>query len=60
VEIITDQRKEFCKKLTDELFQLMEIKHGRTSAYHPQCTAQAEVANKTIAKFLRKQVDTLT
>jgi hypothetical protein len=25
----------------------MEMKHGRTSAYHPQCNAQAEVANKT-------------
>ena len=60
VEVITDQGKEFCNKLTDELFQLMEMKHGRTSAYHPQCNAQAEVANKTIAKFLRNQVDTST
>ncbi len=31
-----------------------------TSAYHPQFNAQAEVANKTIAKFLRNQVDTST
>jgi hypothetical protein len=60
VEVITDQGKEFCNKLTDELFQLVEMKHGRTSAYHPQFNAQAEVANKTIAKFLRNQVDTST
>ena len=59
-EIITDQGKEFSNKLTDKLFQLMEIKHSRTSAYHQQCNAQAEVANKTIAKFLRNQVDTST
>ncbi len=44
VEAITDQGKEFCNKLTDELFQLMEMKHGRTSAYQPQCNDQAEVA----------------
>jgi hypothetical protein len=29
VEVITDQGKEFCNKLTDELFQLMEMKHGK-------------------------------
>lgn len=32
VEVITDLGKEFCNKLTDKLFQLMEIKHGWTSA----------------------------
>ena len=45
VEVITDQGKEFFNKLTDKLFQLMEMKHIRTSAYHPQCNAQAEVGN---------------
>jgi hypothetical protein len=58
VEVIMDQGKEFCNKLTDKLFQLMEMKHGRTPAYHLQCNAQAKVAHKTIAKFLRNQVDT--
>ena len=60
MELITDQGKEFCNKLSDELFKLMEMKHGRTSAYHPQCNSQAEVANKTIAKYLRNVVDTST
>ncbi len=60
VELITDQGKEFCNKLSDELFKLMEMKHGRTSAYYPQCNSQAEVANKTIAKYLRNVVDTTT
>jgi hypothetical protein len=60
VEVITDQGKEFCNKLTNERFQLIEMKHGTTPAYHPQCNAQAEVANKTNVKFLRNQVDTST
>ncbi len=60
VKLITDQGKEFCNKLSDELFKLMEMKHGRTSAYHPQCNSQAEVANKTIAKYLRNVVNTTT
>ncbi len=38
----------------------MEMKQGRTLAYHPQCNAQAEVANKSIAKFLKNQVDTFS
>ena len=38
----------------------MELKHGRTSAYHPQCNSQVEVANKTIAKYLKTVVDKAT
>jgi hypothetical protein len=34
----------------------MEMKHGQTLAYHPQCNSQAEFANKTIAKCLRNVV----
>jgi hypothetical protein len=59
VELITDQGKEFCNKLSDELLKLMEMKHGRTLAYQPQCNSQAEVANKTIAKYLRNVVNTI-
>jgi hypothetical protein len=33
---------------------------GRSSAYHSQCNAQAEVANKTITKYLRNEVNTST
>jgi len=31
-----------------------------TAAYHPQCNAQAEVCNKTIAKYLNSFVDETT
>jgi len=32
----------------------------RTAAYHPQCNAQAEVCNKTIAKYLNSFEDKTT
>ena len=38
----------------------MHVNHVTTSAYHPQCNAQAEVANKTIAKYLASFVDEST
>ena len=60
MEIITDQGKEFCNKLSDELFKLLNVTHNTTTAYHPQCNAQAEVANKTIAKYLRSFVNQTT
>ena len=61
LQVVTDQGKEFCAQLTDELFSLLNIQHTTTTAYHPQCNSQAEVANKTIAKYLSRVVgeDTL-
>ena len=59
-EIITDQGKEFCAKLTKDLFQLLQITHLTTTADHPQCNSQAEVANKTIAKYLTSYVSDST
>ena len=53
MEIITDHGKEFCNKLSKEFCKLLELKHGRT--YRPQCNAQVEVGNKTIAKYLRNK-----
>ena len=60
IEVVTDQGKEFCAKLTDDLFKLLQIKHTTTTAYHPQCNSQAEVANKTIAKYLASFVNAAT
>lgn len=58
--IITDQGREFVGQLTKDLFTLLKIEHNTTSAYHPQCNSQAEVANKTIAKYLSSFVDDST
>ena len=60
LEIVTDQGKEFCNKMSDELYQLLGTRHQTTTARHPQCNASAEVCNKTIAKYLNSFVDAST
>jgi len=47
VQINTDGGKEFVNKLSEELFQLLNVRHTKTSPAHPQCNAQVEVFNKT-------------
>ena len=47
LELVTDQGKEFCGHLTEDLFKLLAVRHNTTTAHHPQCNSQAEVANKT-------------
>jgi hypothetical protein len=44
----------------EELFQLLNVSHTKTSLTHPQCNAQVEVFNKTVKKFLQSFVDDTT
>ncbi len=60
VQIHSDNRTEFVNKLNKEFFKLLDIKHFTTTPGHPQCNAQAEVFNKTMAKYLALFVDSLT
>jgi transposase InsO family protein len=60
LEIVSDNGKEFRNKLATELYKRLDIEHTTTAAYHPQCNAQAEVCNKTIAKYLNSFVDEST
>jgi hypothetical protein len=60
LEIVSDNGKEFRNKLAAELYKRLDIDHTTTAAYHPQCNAQAEVCNKTIAKYLNSFVDETT
>jgi hypothetical protein len=60
LEIVSDGGKEFCNELAKELYKLLGIEHTTTTPYHPQCNAQAEVANKTIQKYLASFVDKST
>ncbi len=60
LEIVTDQGKEFTNLMAQQLFKALHIKHSTTSSYHPQCNSQAEVCNKTIAKYLAAFVDSST
>jgi hypothetical protein len=59
-QIQTDGGKEFVNKLLEELFQLLNVRHTKTSPAHPQCNAQVEVFNKTVKKFLQSFVDDTT
>ncbi len=52
LDLVTDQGTEFCAKLSKELFARLGTAHLMTSSHHPQCNSQAEVTNKTIAKYL--------
>jgi hypothetical protein len=52
--------KEIVNKLSEELIQLLNVSHTKTSPAHPQCNAQVEVFNKTIKKFLKSFVDDTT
>ncbi len=52
-----NQGKEFCTKLSDELLKRLCSNH---SPHHLQCNSQAEVANKTIAKYLASFCDNST
>ena len=60
IQIHSDGGKEFCNKLADKLYELLDIKHTKTSPAHPQCNAQVEVFNKTVAKYLASFVDNST
>jgi hypothetical protein len=56
-QIHTDSGKEFVNKLSNELFQLPNVQHTKTTPAHPQCNAQLEVFNKTVKKYLASFVD---
>ena len=60
LEFVSDNGKEFCNNLAKELYALLQIKHSTTTPYWPQCNAQAEVANKTIQKYLASFMDKTT
>ncbi len=60
LELITDQGKEFTNKMAKHPFSSLNIRHSTTSSYHPQCNSQAEVCNKTIAKYLAAFIDEST
>jgi hypothetical protein len=60
LDLITDQGKEYCAKVSDDLLKRLGATHITTSPHHPQCNSQAEVANKTIAKYLASFCDDST
>ncbi len=59
-EIVTDGGKEFCNKISADLYEKLRISHSITSPAHPQCNALAEVANKHFQKYLSRMCENNT
>jgi hypothetical protein len=55
--LMSDQGREFDNKVMDELCLIFGVKKKRTSPYHPETNAQAEVYNKSIIKYMKAQLD---
>lgn len=55
--IITDQGREFCNELNDQLCNYLGIKHRVTSAYNPQANGLTERFNRTLVESLVKYVN---
>ena len=49
--------KEFINKIMTELYDKLDIKGSKTTPAHPQFNSQAEVFNKTLAKYMKTVVD---
>ncbi len=56
-QVVTDRGKEFCNKLTDELYKKLGVQHLRTSAYHPQTNSSAESFNRELIKIMCTLLD---
>ena len=59
-QLVTDQGKEFVAQVCQQIWKKLDLLHITTSARHPQANAQAEVVNKTIARYLASFVDETT
>ena len=55
--IITDQGREFCNLINEELMERAHCKHRITSAYHPQSNGLVERQNRTTTQFLLKNMN---
>ena len=53
--VISDQGREFCNRITDQLFALTGTEHRVTSAYHPQSNGLVERFNQTLVNALVKK-----
>ena len=60
LELTCDNSKENRSKIVKSLAEHFKIEQHFTTPFHPQCNAQVEIVNKTIAKYLRSFVDDTT
>jgi hypothetical protein len=52
--IHTDGGNKFINKITEELYTKVDIKGTHTAPAQPQCNSQAELFNKTLAKYMTR------
>ena len=57
-QIISDGGSHFCNKPFENLLSKYGVKHKVATTYHPQTSAQVELANKEIKTILMKVVNT--
>lgn len=55
--LITDQGREFCNALNEELCQMLGIEHRVSAPYHPQTNGLTERFNQTLCSALAKYVN---
>lgn len=55
--VLSDGGTEFVNKVAQALFDQLNVKKMTTTPYHPQCNAQAEVINKSLARYMRTMLE---
>lgn len=55
-ELQSDQGPQFTSNLIATLMQEYQIRHGKSSPYHPQENGQVEVTNRELENILTKTV----
>jgi hypothetical protein len=55
-EIVTDQGAQFTSKLVQAITEKYQIKHHKSSPYHPQANGKVESTNKVLEAILTKTV----
>ncbi len=55
--LVTDRGREFCSKLSDELFSKLGVEWRHTLAYHPQTNSAAESFNRELIKIMTTMLD---
>ena len=56
--ILTDQGREFCNSVVENLISNIGVEHKVTSAYNPRTDGQTERFNQTLIEALRKHSET--
>ena len=55
--IFSDGGTHFCNKFFENLMAKYGMKHKVATAYHPQCSGQAEISNREIKRILENFVN---